>query len=328
MLPCRLFRRASLLCTLALALAVPVRAQDGPKGDGLKPPPPQTRTITVTECVEEKFQEKRTCYRTECRTVQYDTFRCEPVCEVRERVCQVVKRVPVHTVETRKVCCNEWRYEDRCVMKPCWEYKQVTTCVKKCVSKGHWECQTVCAKPGLLAGLCSHGDRCGHGGCGNSCGHNGCGHKGCGHDRCRASCNTCCETRTKKVWVHCPVYVDCPVTKCVKVCVQKPVVCKQKVCHQVVKEVQVPVCTYRCVTEQVTQKYTVQTMRQVPCKATRQERVCVPYEETVWCTRLVPRTREVQVAETPCCTPCCTPCREHCPRHCGGLRFREHGCCH
>src|SRR5262249_48735117 len=131
-----------------------------------------------------------------------------------------------------------------------------------------------------------------------------------------------------KVWVHCPVYVDCPVTACVKVCVPKPTECKVKVCHTTYKEVQVQVCRYQCIPEQVTVKYVAHTVRQVPCKAVRYERVCTPYEERVWCTRVVPRRREMELAETPCTTECCTPCRERCPRACGGLRFREHGCCH
>jgi hypothetical protein len=55
------------------------------------------------------------------------------------------------------------------------------------------------------------------------------------------------------------------------------------------------VCTYKCVEEKQVQKYTCMVSRQVPCKATRTVRVCVPYQETVTCCRMVPRTREIQV---------------------------------
>jgi hypothetical protein len=47
----------------------------------------------------------------------------------------------------------------------------------------------------------------------------------------------------------------------------------------------------------------VYEQRKVPCKATRTVRVCVPYEETVTCCKMVPRTvtRQVPVCETNCC---------------------------
>lgn len=284
-------RTLALVAAVVLATTAPARAAD-------RPAPKRT---VITECVEDTFQTTRTCYRTECKPVVYDTFRCETTCVPVVRMRTVVKRIPEHVVECRKVCRPTWTCEERVVMKPCFTYKTVTTCVKKCVSRGHWECREVCAKPGLFDRLCKDD---------------------CEGDHCQ-------RTRTKKVWVHCPVYVDCPVTKCVKVCTLKPVVKQVKVCHMVCKEVQVTVCRHRCVTEQVPETVMIRQVHRVPCKAVRYERVCIPYEETVWCTRLVPRMREVEVEEAVgCCTPCCRPCEPCCPRACHGLRFRQHDCCH
>jgi len=286
-------RLAVLLGALTAVAVSPARAAaQAPKATG-----PTMKTIKVTECVEEKYPVKRTCYKVECRQETVDGFRCETVCEQRERVCTVVKRIPETKTVTRKVCHYETTCEDRVTMKNCYEYRQVTCNVKKCVSKGHWECKEVCKDPGFFEKLC------------NPC--------ACGH------------TVSKKCWVSCPVYVDCPVTKCQKVCVQKPVVCKVKVCKPVYKEVQCQVCSYRCVEEKVVQKYTEAVTRKVPCKTTRTVRVCVPYEETVMCTRMVPRTVERQVAVSECCeTTCCKPSRSCCRSRCGGGLFhRQNSCC-
>src|SRR5262249_39743931 len=97
--------------------------------------PKKMRTVLVTECVEEKYQTTRTAYRVECKPVVREAFRYETVCEPREQVVTVVKRIPEYRTEIRKVCHNEVCYEDRVVMKRCYETKQVTECVKKCVSK-------------------------------------------------------------------------------------------------------------------------------------------------------------------------------------------------
>ncbi len=289
------FVRTTLLIGAVLAVAVsPVRAQDT-----AKPAPPKMRTITVTECVPEKYTVEKTVHKWECKRVEYDSVRCETVCEPRVREVTVVKRVPVMKTETRKVCCNEVTWVDKTVMKKCWEYKQVTCMEKKCVSKGHWECRTECARQGFLDRVCHRRD--------------------CADDPC-APCAP--KTVTRKVWVNCPVYKDCPVTRCQRVCVEKPVTCKVKVCKPVMKEVQVQVCTYRCEEQKVKQTYYERVTRQVPCKAVKYERVCVPTKVQVTCCRMVERTREIQVPDVPC---------EPCGRaRCHGLRLRAHrdDCCH
>jgi hypothetical protein len=191
--------------------------------------------------------------------------------------------------ETRKVCCNEVVCEEREVMKPCWKTVQETKMCKKLVCKGHYECRQVCEEPGLLERLCHRCDPC----C-DPCG------KGCP------------RMVTKKVWVDCPVYKECPVTVCKRVCEMVPTKCKVAVCRKVERDVQVQVCSYRCQEEKKTIEYCCYETRKVPCKVTRTVRECVPYEEVVTCCRMVPREVERQV---PVCEEACNPgCRTRCCR--------------
>ena len=322
---CRTLRLALLVGAVTAAVVSPARAQhfrrapccDQPCGNPCAqaapapaPAAPAMRTITVTECVPEKYTVKRTCYKWECVTEQYQA--CKTVCEREERTrtCNVTVRVPVTRTETRKVCKNVTVCEERTVMKTCWKTEQVTCMKKELVRLGHWECREVCAS-GLLGG---------HGGGGH--GHrNGCCDTGC-NDPCA---NACPPTRTRRVWVHCPEYCERPVTTCKTVCVQVPTVCKVPVCKQVWETCNVQVCTYECRTETRTEKYCVMVPRQVTYTATRTVRKCVPYETEVTCCRMVARTKEIQV---PVCETSCNPCCER-GGHLRG-RFSGHGqrgCC-
>jgi hypothetical protein len=253
---------------------------------------PAMRTITCTECVPETYTVKRTCYRTECRTEQYQTCRteCVPVCK--ERVCCVVKRVPCMTTQTRKVCKYVTSYQDKTVMKACWSTVQETCMKRQLVCRGHYECREVPCGGGLFGG--SGGGL--FGGHGHHNNNNCC-------DPCATTC--CTPTRMKKVWVNCPEYRECPVTVCKKVCTMVPTTCKVAVCTPCWSEVTCQVCTYKCVTEQVVQKYTCYETRSVPCTATRTVRVCVPYETTVCCTRMVAKTVCRQVPVSNCCDTGC-----------------------
>ncbi|MBI3407529.1 MAG: hypothetical protein HY040_04135 [Planctomycetes bacterium] len=287
----------------------PIQAGDKPAGDKqaqVRPTNPCTRTIQVTECVPETYKTKRTCYKVECKSETYDAWRCERVPEVRERVVCCTKRVPVNRVEVRKCCKTVTEWETRNVTKTCHKYVQETCMEKKLVRLGHWECREEC-RSNFLSGLFS---RCGHG---NDC---------C--DPCANSCNNCCRTVTRKHWVCCPEYRECPRTVCKKVCYTECVPCKVAVCKKVWVEEKVNVCTYECVTEKRVEKYTVCVERKVPCKATRTVRVCVPYEEEVTCTRMVPRTVTREVPINDCCDPCCES-RGLFSRLRGA--FGGHGCC-
>jgi hypothetical protein len=276
---------------------------------------PATRTVSCTEWVRETYQVKRTAYRVECRTETYDSCRWEsfPVCK--ERTVCVTKRVPVYREECRKVCENVTTWETRTVNKTSYKYVQETCMKKQLVRLGHWECREVCPLFGGLGGG-RGGLFSGHHGnaCGDACGNNGC------NDPCADNCR---PTRTRKVWVSCPEYRECPVTVCKKVAVCEPVTCKVAVCTKVWKEVKVKVCTYQCVTENVVQKYTCYERRQVPCKATRTVRVCVPYEVCETRCKMVPRT--VTRTVTDCAPACTTTCNDNCCERGGlfsGLRGR------
>jgi len=262
-------RIALLIGALAAVAVSPARAQDA------APCGPKTRTITITECVPETYQTKRIAYKVECRTEMVDGVKCVCVPEVRENVYTVIKKVPVTTMEVRKVCCNVTEYQDRVVTKSCTKYVQETKMCKKLVALGRWECREVC-RAGILDKLL----------------------KGC-CDPCDPCCN---QPRTRKVWVPCPVYKECPVTVCKKICVQEPMTVKVAVCKQITKEVPVQVCRIQCVEEKKVDKCTVYVQKQVPCKVARTLRVCVPYEETVTCTRMVQRTRDI-VVQDGCCPP-------------------------
>jgi hypothetical protein len=281
---------------------------------------PAFRTVTCTEWVRENYTTKRTTYKVECRTECYDTFRCERVPVCKERTVSCVKRVPVWTDQCRKVCHHVTTYEERVVNKTCYKTVQETCMQKQLVRLGHWECREVCGG-GLLGG--GHGGGgglfSGHGhgrgcnsGCNDSCG-NGNGSNAC-NDNCRPA-------RTRKVWVNCPEYRECPVTVCKKVCYTEAVKCKVAVCRPEWREEKVKVCTYQCVTENRVVKETCWETRKVPCKATRTVRVCVPCEETVTCCRMVPRTVTRQVP----CAPACETTSACCESRFGGGLFRHGG---
>jgi len=226
-----------------------------------------------------------------------------PVCK--EKVVCVKKRVPVMKEECRKVCHKVTVWEERVVNKTSYKYVQQTCMKKQLVRMGHWECREV---SGLFSGIGNGGGLFsghGHGCCDKGCS-TGCG-DACGSNACN---NACRPARTRKVWVHCPEYKECPHTVCKKVAVCEAVKCKVAVCKHEWREEKVKVCTYQCIEEKQTVKYTCYERRQVPCKATRTVRVCVPYEEKVTCCKLVPKTvtRQVPVSNAcgdSCNTGCC-----------------------
>jgi hypothetical protein len=292
---CQPLRLALLIGAITAVAVSPVRANFRAPGCcdpcGPSTTAPAYRTVTCTEWVRENVTTKRTVYRVECRTETYDTCRteCVPVCKDVE-VC-VTKRVPVWTEECRKVCKKVTCYEERMVNKTSHKYVQETCMKKQLVRLGHWECKEVTPLFGGGGGLFSgHGHGCCSSGCGDACG---------------STCAPAC-TKTKKVWVRCPEYRECPVTVCKKVCYTECVPCKVAVCKNVWTEEKCKVCKYTCVTEKCIKKVTSYERRQVTCKATRTVRVCVPHEECVTCCKLVPRTVTRQVPCAPACNNACS----------------------
>jgi hypothetical protein len=284
---------------------------------------PAYRTVNCTEWVRENVTTTRKAYKVECRTETYDAFRteCVPVCK--EHTVTVMKRVPVWTEEVRKVCHKETVYEERIVNKTSYKHVQETCMKKTLVRMGHWECKQV---PALFGGGNGGGLFSGHGHCGSGC-----------SDACASPCTTscndaCARTRSKKVWVNCPEYKECPTTVCKKVCVTEAVKCKVAVCRNVMKEEKCKVCKIQCVEEKRVEKCTVYEKRQVACKATRTVRVCVPYDETVTCCKWVQKTVTRQVAVNPCPTTTCASsncgsCNDGCERAGIFSRLRHNSDC-
>jgi len=318
---CQPLRLALLIGAITAVAVLPVRANAQAPAccDGATAP--AYRTVTCTEWVRESYTTKRTAYRVECKTETYNTCKtvCVPEC-IEKTVC-VTKRVPVMKEECRKVCKKETCWEEKVVNKTSYKYVQETCTKKTLVRLGHWECKEV---PALFSGF-GGGLFSGHG-CGSSCG--SCS-TGCSTG-CNDACSSPCKTRTVKHWVSCPEYKECPTTVCKKVPVCEAVKCKVAVCKNVWVEEKVKVCTYQCVTEQQKVKCTVYVKKSVPCTATRTVRVCVPYEETVTCCKLVPKTVTRQVACAPACGNSCNTCNS-CARE--GLfsrlrdRLRHNGDC-
>jgi hypothetical protein len=284
------FRKAALLGAVLAATAAPARAEHG----DCAPPPcapaaPQFRTVYVTECVPETYQTKRVVMVPQTRVEKYTAYRCESVPVVREQVYTAYKRVAEMQTQVRRVCVNVPTVEERTVMKPCWTTQTVTTFVTKCVDRGHYECREVYSHRAALRNrMHQHQHR---------------------HDCCPPPCPP--PTKTVKVWVPCMVQIQCPVTRCQRVCTMVPTKVCVTVCRQEVREEKVNVCVWRCVPEQRTCRVTVMTTRTVPYEATRCVTVCVPTEQVVTCTRMVARCVARQVPVGPCDTGCATLC-------CGG----------
>ena len=127
------------------------------------------------------------------------------------------------------------------VNKTCYKYVQESCMKKQLVRLGHWECKEVTPLFGGGGGLFS-----GHGCCSSGCG-----------DSCGSSRHPALATRTKKVWVHCPEYQECPVTVCKKVPYCEQVHCKVAVCKNEWREEKVKVCNYKCVQETCVEKVTL-----------------------------------------------------------------------
>jgi hypothetical protein len=274
------------------------------------------KTICETVCVPETYTTTRTAYKYVTRTEAYTAYKSVCVPETRTRVCTVYKQVPEVRTEVRNVCVQVPVVEERTVMQRRWETQTYTKMVCRTVDRGHWECKEVPCHRAQFASLLH---RCGH------------------RNDCCNSCEPCCPppTRTVKCWVPCKVTEQVPVTCCKRVCVEVPCKVKVNVCRTVTRQETYQVTCYRCVPENRTETYTVNLVKCVPYQATRNVCVCVPYQETVTCTRMVAKTVTRQVPCAPECAPSCAPAstccdtchRSRCHRF-AGLFQRERGCGH
>jgi hypothetical protein len=259
------------------------------------PCPPRTCTVWVNEMVTEQVPCTRTVYKKECRTEEYTAYKTECVPETRTRTCTTYKRVCETVNETRTVCVSVPCVEERTVMKTRTVCVPVTTVTRKCEDHGHYECREVPCGPSFSDRMRKHF-----------------GHK---KDCCDPCATECCEqpkTKTVKVWVPCPVWVEKPCTKIEKRTECYAEVCKVTVCKKEFKTEVVPVQRVRCIPECHTETYTVNVSRCVPYKATRTVEVCVPHTENYMACRTVCRkvAKEVPVVESCCdsCAPACDTC--------------------
>lgn len=286
-------RFALLAAMLVAAAALPVRAEEDKKpatGDAAKPAPAQQYcTVWVKEMVSEPYTCTKTTYKVECKEEKYTAYKCEWVPEEKTRTVTVCKTVPETKTVMKKVVTCVPTCEERTVMQSHWVTHKVTVMEKKCVDKGHYECKEVECGPSLS-------DRLHHMVAKHSC--------GC-ENECEAKCP---RTKTVKCWVPCPTWIECPKTKCERVCETKPVTCKVTVYKRVEKEEPCTVTTCKVVQEQKTEKYTCMVKKETPYEATRIVKKCVPVQETVTGTRMVCKMVEKKVPVTPCADTCETTC--------------------
>jgi hypothetical protein len=279
-----------------------------PKEKAPPPPPPpatdccapKTCTVWVNEYVQEQVPCTRTVYKKECRVEEYTAYKTECVPEVRTRNVTTYKKVCETVNETRTVCVSVPCVEERTVMKTRTVCVPVTHVERKCEDHGHYECREVPCGPSLHDRMKKHMH------------HNDC-------------CEPCCEpvkTKTVKVWVPCPVWVEKCVTKTEKRTECYAEVCKVTVCKKEFRTEVVPVTRVKCIPECHTETYTVNVSRCVPYKATRTVEICVPHTETYMACRTVCRKVAKEVPVVECCNPC-APCCDTCGHKKHGFFHRD-----
>ncbi len=282
-------RFALLAAVVVAAAALPIRAEDDkkpePVGAPKDAPAQQFRTICEKVMVPEQYQCTVTTYKVVKSEEKYTAYKT--VCEEQKRTVTVNKMVAETKTEQRTVTVCVPTEVERTTYKTSYVCKQVTEVKHKCVDKGHYECKEVPCGPSV-------GERL---------------HKLCSRNSCESACEPACpKTKTAKVWVPCPTYIDVPCTRTVRECVRTPVTCKVTVMKPVQKTEPCQVTKYTCVPE--TKEVTVKVRKCVPYEATRPVCKCVPTTETVTKTRMVCKTVEKQVPVQPCESagnPCCEP---------------------
>jgi hypothetical protein len=246
---------------------------------------PAMKTVYVTECRSETYEATRTVCKTFTKEEKYTAYKEICVPEERTRTCTVYHRVPEERTEWVTKCVEVPTCEDRVVYHHVTKCVQVTEMCRKCVDKGHYECQEVECGPTLWERF----------------------QKACKHD----CCDTCCEAkhyRTKKVWVPCMVTEEYPVCKTKKITECVPEHVKVNVCKKVMTKEAVKVTCWKCVPENKVEKFTVQVKKCVPFEATRTVCYTAPVVEKYTATRMVPYTvaKQVPACDSGCeATTCC-----------------------
>lgn len=291
----RKFLYAGALLALAPIMAradEPKKAEAIPAPGPASPCPPATCKVKVCEWVDEPCEYTRHVYKPVTKQETYTAYKYETVQEQKTKQVTEYKRVCETVMETRCVTKRVPCWEEKTVMETRCKVERYTEMVSRTKLCSHWECVEVPTLGSLFGGH--------KGGCGNACG-NPCG------DPCANACSAPCTRTVRKLKVDC-------VTECVPVCKTRIV----KECVPVCKKV----CTYKCVTENVTCPVT--KVRCVPeCKTvtyTECKKVCVPYQatrcvttcecvaEVVKGTKKVARWVEKEVPVAPCADACATTC--------------------
>jgi hypothetical protein len=234
---------------------------------------------------------------TECVPQQYEATRTVYKVEVKEEKYTAYKCVVTPTEQTRKVTVLTRVPETHDVVVtrlecvPAQEEREITKLVPKTVE------------------VTTNVTRCVDKG----------GHYECHEVPCGRCCGSC-----KVVSCYVPNLVTETVpVKCLKT-VCEPV--KEKVMVTVSKLVEkketVKVTSYKCVPETREEKCVVNVTSQVPYEATRKVFVCVPVQEKVTLTRMVPVQVEKEIT---CVVPTCCESQGCGTRHCRGGLF--HRCC-
>jgi len=276
---------------------------------------PETYKTTVTRYKTENVAETYTAYKTVCVPESFTAYRTECVSETRTRTVSINRMVPEEREVTSTVYTCVPTVEKRTVSRVVVSCTPVTEMVRKCVDQGHYECREV--EDTSFMARCRK-FRHHRGGC----------------------CDPCpppCPTKVVKVWCPNIVTVEVPVTRMQRTCSTVNETIDVTVNKLVATQKVSKVTSYKCVTEQKEETYTVQVPRQVTYQATRNVLKCVPYQATRTVCRTVPYTEEVTATRMVCrtvekqVTDCDAPGITVSSGSIGGHRlfgkFRGHGGC-
>jgi hypothetical protein len=278
--------------------------------------------VTCIEWKAEKYETMRTVYKTEWKEEACTYYTCELVPEKKTRTVTCYKMVPEtkDVVVTRVECVPST--EEKTVTCNVWVCKPVKKTVDVCVDKGHWEEKQVPCASACATSCCSSGRR--------GLFHRR--HHDCG-DSCCATTTDCCAPaptmQTVKCWVSNIVTEKKEIEVMERVCETKTQKVMCTTYKMVEKKETVKCTTYKCVPESKTEEYTCYTTRQVEHKGTRKVCHCVPVQEKVTCTRMVPVKVEKEIEVCAPTTCCAAPCDSGCGHRglFGGLFHRRHGDC-